>query len=53
MGVAGGYLLGRTKKLRLALALGGMLAGRRLASQGQGLLGPGCNRFNVFELLNL
>src|SRR5690242_19039664 len=44
VGVAGGYLLGRTKKLRLALALGGLLAGGKLASQGkgvQGLLGQG------------
>lgn len=30
LGVAGGYLLGRTKKLRLALMFGGMVAGRRI-----------------------
>ena len=41
VGVAGGYLLGRTKKLRLALALGGALAGRRLAAQRGDLLAQG------------
>src|SRR3954469_16808177 len=29
LGVAGGYFLGRTKKMKLALMLGGMAAGRR------------------------
>jgi hypothetical protein len=44
LGVAGGYLLGRTKKMKLALMLGGMAAGRRaggpreLLSQGSKLL---------------
>jgi hypothetical protein len=28
LGVAGGYLLGRTKKMKLALMLGGMIASR-------------------------
>jgi hypothetical protein len=43
--VAGGYLLGRTKKMKLALMLGGMAAGRRaggpgeLLAQGAKLLG--------------
>ena len=32
LGVAGGYLLGRTKKMKLALTLGGMLAGRRVGA---------------------
>src|SRR4051794_13046314 len=41
VGVAGGYLLGRTKKLRLAMALGGMLAGKRLAAQREDLLSQG------------
>jgi hypothetical protein len=45
LGVAGGYFLGRTKKMKLALMLAGMAAGRRaggpgeLLSQGQKLLG--------------
>jgi hypothetical protein len=44
LGVAGGYALGRTKKMKLALMLGGMAAGRRaggpgeLLAQGQKLL---------------
>ena len=45
VGVAGGYLLGRTKKLKLAIGLGAMLAGKRLnispsqlAMQGLGQL---------------
>lgn len=43
LGIAGGYFLGRTKKLKLALMLGGMAAGRRggageLLSQGSKLL---------------
>lgn len=33
VGVAGGYLLGRTKKARLALTLAALVAGRRLAPQ--------------------
>ena len=32
VGVASGYLLGRRKKLRLAMTVGSMLAGRKLAS---------------------
>jgi hypothetical protein len=45
LGVAGGYFLGRTKKMKLALMLAGMAAGRRaggpgeLLSQGSKLLG--------------
>lgn len=45
MGVAGGYFLGRTKKMKLALMLGGMAAGRQaggpgeLLAQGSKLLG--------------
>lgn len=38
LGVAGGYFLGRTKKMKLALMLGGMAGGRRAAGPGQ-LLG--------------
>jgi hypothetical protein len=40
LGVAGGYLLGRTKKMKLALMLGGMAAGRRAGGPGE-LLGQG------------
>jgi hypothetical protein len=42
LGVAGGYVLGRSKKLKLAIALGGMLAGKRLAGGRNGLL-PGAD----------
>lgn len=35
LGVTGGYLLGRTKKFRLALMLGGLMAGRRVGSPRQ------------------
>ncbi|MFJ9316058.1 hypothetical protein ACIRN4_17845 [Pimelobacter simplex] len=35
LAVAGGYLLGRTKKLRLAMTLAGMLAGKKLATNRQ------------------
>ena len=41
VGVAGGYLLGRTKKLRLALTLGSMLAGQRLMTNQRELVGQG------------
>lgn len=40
LGVAGGYLLGRTKKMKLALMLGGMAAGRSAGGPG-GLLAQG------------
>jgi hypothetical protein len=40
IGVAGGYFLGRTKKMKLALMLGGLAAGRRTGGPG-GLLGQG------------
>jgi hypothetical protein len=45
LGVAGGYLLGRTKKMKLAMMLGGIAAGRQAGSarqllrQGAKLLG--------------
>jgi len=45
LGVVGGYFLGRTRKMKLALALGGMAMGRRaggpagLLAQGGKLLG--------------
>ncbi|MGI5132032.1 hypothetical protein ACQEVB_34870 [Pseudonocardia sp. CA-107938] len=35
LGVAGGYFLGRTKKMKLALMLGGMAAGRRAGGPGE------------------
>src|SRR6188474_545455 len=41
LGVAGGYLLGRTKKLKLAITLGSMLAGQRIATDRAGLLKQG------------
>jgi hypothetical protein len=40
LGVAGGYFLGRTKKMKLALMLGGMAAGRSAGGPGE-LLGRG------------
>lgn len=40
LAVGGGYLLGRTKKLKLAISLGSMVAGKRLLSPG-GLLHNG------------
>jgi len=41
LGVAGGYLLGRTKKLKLAITLGSMLAGQRIATDRAGMLKQG------------
>src|SRR6476620_2332118 len=41
VGVASGYLLGRTKKLRLAITVGSMLAGQRLSTNPQALLAQG------------
>src|SRR6476659_8044687 len=38
VGVAAGYLLGRTKKLRLAITVGSMLAGQRIATNPVGML---------------
>src|SRR4051812_16211617 len=35
LGVAGGYFLGRTKKMKLALMLGGMAAGRQAGGPGE------------------
>jgi hypothetical protein len=35
LGVAGGYFLGRTKKMKFALALAGMAAGKRAGGPGQ------------------
>jgi hypothetical protein len=35
LGVAGGYFLGRTKKMKLAMMLGGMAAGRRAGGPGE------------------
>ncbi|MGS2586660.1 histone protein [Streptomyces hebeiensis] len=42
--VAGGYVLGRTKKGRLALSLATLLAGRRLRLQPRRLLADGARR---------
>jgi hypothetical protein len=41
VGVASGYLLGRTKKLKLAFTVGSMLAGQRIATNPQALLAQG------------
>src|SRR5688572_27668866 len=41
LGVASGYLLGRTKKLKLAITVGSMLAGKKLATNPQALLAQG------------
>ncbi|GAA0504042.1 hypothetical protein GCM10011581_25620 [Saccharopolyspora subtropica] len=41
MAVAIGYALGRTRKMKLAIALGGMLAGRRFRTGPGGLLAQG------------
>src|SRR6478736_7094225 len=39
--VASGYLLGRTKKMKLAITVGSMLAGQRIATAPGGLLKQG------------
>ena len=39
--VASGYLLGRTKKMKLAITIGSMLAGQRVATSPRGLLKQG------------
>src|SRR4051812_35296918 len=36
--VASGYLLGRTKKLRLAITVGGLLAGKRIATDPRAIV---------------
>jgi cobalt-zinc-cadmium efflux system membrane fusion protein len=38
LGVAGGYLLGRTKKMKLALSLGGLLIGQKIPTNPRDLL---------------
>src|ERR1700716_2113466 len=35
--IASGYLLGRTKKLKLAITVGGLLAGKRIATDPRGI----------------
>lgn len=53
LGVAGGYFLGRTKKMKLALMLAGVAAGRQAGGPGA-LLGQGKNLLNASpELLRL
>jgi hypothetical protein len=46
LGVAGGYFLGRTKKMKLALMLAGMSAGRRAGGPGE-LLKSGTKLLNA------
>ena len=41
LGVASGYLLGRTKKLKLAITVGSLLAGKKIATNPQALLAQG------------
>src|SRR5436190_16691453 len=41
LGVTAGYLLGRMRKLRLAITVGGLLAGQRVATNPQALLAQG------------
>ena len=41
MAVVGGYVLGRTKKAKLAIMLGSALAGRKLNLSPSGLLSQG------------
>ncbi len=41
LGVAGGYLLGRTKKMKLALSLGGLLIGQKIPTNPRDLLKQG------------
>ena len=41
LGVAGGYLLGRTKKMKLALSLGGLLIGQKIPTNPRELLKQG------------
>ena len=41
MAVASGYLLGRTKKFKLAITVGSMLAGQRIATSPGALLKQG------------
>ena len=41
LGVASGYLLGRRKKLRLAITVGSMLAGKKIATNPRALLQQG------------
>ena len=38
LGVGAGYLLGRTKRLKLAITVGSMLAGQRVATNPQAVL---------------
>lgn len=45
LGVIGGYFLGRTKKMKLAMMLGGMAAGRRAGGPGE-LLRTGSKLLN-------
>jgi hypothetical protein len=45
LGVIGGYFLGRTKKMKLAMMLGGMAAGRRAGGPGE-LLRTGTKLLN-------
>ena len=41
IGITAGYLLGRMKKFRLAVTVGGMLVGKKLATNPQALLSQG------------
>src|SRR5690242_10845433 len=41
LGVSAGYFLGRMKKLRLAVTVGGLLAGQKIATNPSALLAQG------------
>src|SRR6476620_8716836 len=39
--IASGYLLGRSKKLRLAVTVGGLIAGRKIPTDARGIMQQG------------
>lgn len=49
LALAGGYLLGRTKRMKLALMIGGMAAGRKLSTNPGELLGKGADMLRSNE----
>ena len=47
LAVVGGYLLGRTKKMKLAIMLGGALAGTKIPTDPAALLGQATKLVNA------
>ncbi len=47
LAVVGGYLLGRTKKMKLAIMLGGALAGKKISTDPAALLGQATKLVNA------